>query len=53
MRFFKKFLKNYLSLGFGSIGKNLYEKINLQQVTFEMTFVWPPNEGRYTIEGTS
>jgi len=38
MRFFLKFLKNWLL----SFGETLHDEINLQQVSFEMMFVWPP-----------
>jgi len=35
------------------IGETIHDEINLQQVASEMTFVSPPNEGRYTTKGTS
>lgn len=33
--------------------ETLQDKINMQQVAFEMTFVWHPNERRYTTKRTS
>ena len=34
-------------------GETLHDEINLQQVAFEITFVWSLNKRRYATEGTS